>query len=98
VESASGFAQVKRNGRSVVVDPGVDVDFGTVIAVTPFVNLRDVSYWVQRDLDADTFTIRLSAPLRRAVPFGWLIVESGLAAPEASAAPGASASPAADEG
>jgi hypothetical protein len=62
----------------VVVDPGVDITFGSVIVVTPYATLRDVTYWVSRDLEADTFSIKLSAPLRRSTPFGWFVVESGL--------------------
>ena len=82
METASGFAKVTRNSRVVVVDPGVDLTFGSVIVVTPYANLRDVSYWVSRDLEADTFSIKLSAPLRRTTPFSWFVVESGLLPPE----------------
>ena len=79
IESASGFARVPRNSRTVTVTPGVEVGLGTVVTVTPFANLRDRAFWVTRDLEADTFTIRLSASRGSATPFSWLIVESGIA-------------------
>jgi hypothetical protein len=83
IESASGFARVPRNGRFVVVDPGVAVEYGSVILVTPNANIGGRAFWVARDLDADTFTIRLSDSRKRGTPFSWLIVESGLVEPEA---------------
>jgi hypothetical protein len=72
----------------VIVDPGVDLTFGSVVAVTPFGNLRDRAYWVTRDLEADTFMIRLSSPRDRVTPFSWLIVESGMTEAEAPEAEG----------
>jgi hypothetical protein len=71
----------------VVVDPGVDVTFGSVVVVTPFANLRGRSFWVTRDIEADTFMVRLSDPRNVATPFSWAIVESGLTAPEPADAP-----------
>jgi hypothetical protein len=76
IDNASGFARIPRNSRTVVVEPGVDMTFGSVVVVTPFSNLRGVDYWITRDLEADTFTIRLSESRRPATPFSWLIVES----------------------
>jgi hypothetical protein len=70
-----------RNTRALVVDPGVDLGVGSVVMVTSFSNLRGSSYWVTRDLEADTFTIRLSQPRRPVMAFSWLIVESGLIEP-----------------
>ena len=84
IQTASGYVQVPRNERTVVVEPGVGVDFGTVVVVTPFGNLRERSFWVTRDLENDKFTIRLSDSRRRATPFSWLIVESGAVEPEAT--------------
>jgi hypothetical protein len=65
----------------VVVDPGVDIGFGSVVMVTPFANTKKSAYWVTRDLEGDTFTIRMSPTLKQATPFSWLIVESGLEPP-----------------
>jgi hypothetical protein len=62
--------------RAVLVDPGVDVTPETVVIVTPMANLRDRSFWVTKDEDADLIAIRLSSPLAKNVPFGWLLVES----------------------
>jgi hypothetical protein len=82
IESASGFARLLKDTRSVVVDPGVDVGYGTVVIVTPYASIRDRGFWVTRDLDADTFTIRISAPRNLVTPFSWLVVESGLVPPD----------------
>jgi Collagen triple helix repeat (20 copies) len=76
VEGASGYARVPRKSRSAVVKPGVDVNLGTVVSVTPFANLRDVSYWVTRDVVNDTFTIRMSAKRNPRTPFSWIIVQN----------------------
>jgi hypothetical protein len=76
---------VPRNSRSVIVDPGVDLDLATVVLVAPFANLRDVNYWVTRDLENDVFRIRLSDTRNRATPFSWLIAEPTLVETEAVA-------------
>jgi hypothetical protein len=73
--------RVPRNSRTVVVEPGTDVEFGSIVMVTPFANLRGTDFWVTRDLVNDTFTIRISDTRGRPTPFSWLIVESGLEAP-----------------
>jgi len=68
------------------VDPGIDVTAGTVIVASPFVNLRDRSYWVTRDIEGDTFTIRLSNTRNTPTPFSWLLVENEVLLAEAEAA------------
>ncbi len=62
----------------MVVEAGTDLQFGSVVVVTPFANLRGADYWVTRDIENDTFTIRMSETRKRATPFSWLIVESGM--------------------
>jgi len=43
--------------------------------LTPQANLRDRSFWITRDEEADTFNIRISRPRRTDTEFGWLLVE-----------------------
>jgi hypothetical protein len=71
----------------VVVEPGVDIGPGTVVIVTPLANLRDRTFWVTRDLEADVFRIRLTAPRNRHTPFAWLIVESDFVGSDLAAEP-----------
>jgi hypothetical protein len=54
------------------------------VQVTPFSNLSGRTFWVNRDLDNDTFTIRLSAARGRPAAFGWVVVESDLVETEAT--------------
>ena len=84
VESASGFIRIPRNSRTVVVEPGTDLEFGSIVMVTPFANLRGTDFWVTRGLVNDTFTIR-TRTRARPTPFSSLIVESGMEQPERAA-------------
>ncbi|MEX1335253.1 MAG: hypothetical protein AB1Z66_08145 [Candidatus Limnocylindrales bacterium] len=78
------------------MDPGVDITPGTVIVATPFVNLRDRAYWVTRDLEGDTFTIRMSNTRGTPTPFGWVIVENDMLREAVEAAAQAAADAQAD--
>jgi hypothetical protein len=67
---------VPAGSLGVEVETGVDIGPGSVVIATPYAQLRDRSYWVRKEEDADIVVIRLSAPRNEDTPFGWLIVES----------------------
>ncbi|MFV2064344.1 MAG: hypothetical protein ACC726_12650 [Chloroflexota bacterium] len=75
VDKVSGIATVPAGKRGIVVEPGVDINEDTIILLTPNVDLGKRSFWVRKDDDADTFTVRISSKRGSDADFGWLMIE-----------------------
>jgi hypothetical protein len=78
-DEVSGVATIAAGARSKTVNPGVDINARTFVPLTPMDDVGERSLWFRKNVNTDTFTIRMSATRGRATRVAWLALERGLA-------------------
>jgi hypothetical protein len=75
LERISGVAVIAAGRTNVRVTPGVDLNTGSFVLLTPRSNLKGRDLWYRTDPQNERFTIHISTPRTAATRVSWLLLD-----------------------